>query len=178
MITLISGGARSGKSKFAEEMLKDKNEVVYIATSRIWDEEMQQRVNLHRNRRNAKWRTFEGTYNLKEAVGNEKYYLLDCLTNLISNIMFDITEGMEKIDEVTQKKIEEVANNEIKSLIDEVNNKNGNLIMVTNETGMSIVPENHIARVFRDIQGRINQMAAQISDEVYIVFLGIPLKLK
>ncbi len=98
MITLVTGGARSGKSTFAENIYKDKEDVVYIATSKIWDEEMKERVELHRKSRPSVWRTFEGNYNLKKAIDHEKYYLLDCITVMTSNIMFDISKDKEYID--------------------------------------------------------------------------------
>lgn len=178
MIRLISGGVRSGKSTFAEKLLEKEEDVVYIATMRPIDDEVEERISLHRQTRKPSWRTFEGTYNLKDAVGKEKNYLLDCLTNLISNIMFDKTKDLEVIDHKMQQEIENKVMEEIIGLEKRVREIDGNLIIVTNEVGMSVVPENHIARVFRDIQGRVNQMAAALSDEVYIVFLGIPLKIK
>ncbi|MCX7903327.1 MAG: bifunctional adenosylcobinamide kinase/adenosylcobinamide-phosphate guanylyltransferase [Caloramator sp.] len=178
MIRLISGGVRSGKSTFAEKLLEREEDVVYIATMRPIDSEVEERISLHRQRRKPSWRTFEGTYNLKDAVGKEKNYLLDCLTNLISNIMFDKTKDLKSIDYKMQQEIENKVMEEISGLIRRVREIDGSLIIVTNEVGMSVVPENHIARVFRDIQGRVNQMAAALSDEVYIVFLGIPLKIK
>lgn len=177
-IILITGGARSGKSSFAESLYKDFNNVVYIATSRINDDEMRERVKLHRNSRPSIWRTFEGNYNLCNCIGEEKNYLLDCITVLTSNIMFDITENMEIIPFEVQKRVEDTVTNEISSLINEMKNRNFNLVMVTNEIGSSIVPENHIARVYRDIAGRINQRIAKLSDEVYLVTCGIPLKIK
>lgn len=177
-IILITGGARSGKSSFAESLYKDFNNVVYIATSRINDDEMRERVKLHRNSRPSIWRTFEGNYNLCNCIGEEKNYLLDCITVLTSNIMFDITENMEIIPFEVQKRVEDTVTNEISSLINEMKNRNFNLVMVTNEIGSSIVPENYIARVYRDIAGRINQRIAKLSDEVYLVTCGIPLKIK
>jgi len=178
MITLVTGGARSGKSSFAESLLADKEDVVYMATSRIFDKEMEERIKLHRDSRPAIWRTFEGNYNLKEAIGEEKHYLLDCLTVLTSNIMFDITKDVEYIDYELQKRVEDNVLEEIKDLIQAVRAKDYNLVMVTNEVGYSVVPEHHISRVFRDIQGRINQRVAALSDEVYLVCCGIPVKIK
>ncbi|NLN14355.1 MAG: bifunctional adenosylcobinamide kinase/adenosylcobinamide-phosphate guanylyltransferase [Tissierellia bacterium] len=178
MITLVTGGARSGKSSFAESLLADKEDVVYMATSRIFDKEMEERIKLHRDSRPAIWRTFEGNYNLKEAIGEEKHYLLDCLTVLTSNIMFDITKDVEYIDYELQKRVEDKVLEEIKDLIQAVRAKDYNLVMVTNEVGYSVVPEHHISRVFRDIQGRINQRVAALSDEVYLVCCGIPVKIK
>lgn len=178
MITLITGGARSGKSKFAEDLYLGKKDVVYIATSRIQDNEMEERVNLHKKSRDSDWRTFEGNYNLHKAVGEEKCYLLDCVTVLSSNIMFDITKDEEYIDFDLQKKVEDRVIEEIKKLIKEIKKHQGELILVTNELGYSIVPENHLSRVFRDIQGRINQKLGSLSDRVYLVCCGIPVKIK
>lgn len=178
MITLITGGARSGKSTFAESKYLDKEDVVYIATSRIWDQEMQERVGLHRESRPSQWRTYEGNYNLTKALGDEKYYLLDCITVLTSNIMFDITKDIEYIDYDLQRQVEDKIIEEIGNLINLINSKGYDLLLVTNEVGLSIVPENHISRVFRDIQGRINQRIAALSHEVYLVCCGIPVKIK
>jgi adenosylcobinamide kinase/adenosylcobinamide-phosphate guanylyltransferase len=178
MIVLVTGGARSGKSKFAESLYKDKEDVVYIATAKVYDEEMSDRVKLHQKSRPEIWRTYEGNYNLKEAVEMEKNYLLDCITVLTSNIMFDISKDTERIDHEMQSLIEEKVLEEIKLLIDEANRKNYNLTIVTNEIGDSIVPEHHISRVFRDIQGRVNQRIAMLSDSVYLVCCGIPVKIK
>lgn len=178
MITLVTGGARSGKSRFAEGKYLDKEDVVYIATSRIWDEEMQERVNHHQASRPGIWRTYEGNYNLIEAIGDEKHYLLDCLTVLTSNIMFDISKDNEYIDFELQREVEDTVVKEITSLINLVKSNGYDLSLVTNEVGMSIVPDNHVSRVFRDIQGRVNQRIAAISQEVYLVCCGIPVKIK
>lgn len=178
MITLVTGGARSGKSTFAENLYKDSLDVVYIATSKIYDEEMKDRVKLHRESRPSIWRTYEGNYNLVNSLGDEKNYLLDCITVLTSNIMFDLSEGVEHIDYELQRTIEDTVFKEVEVLINSINKKEYNLVMVTNEVGDSIVPEHHISRVFRDIQGRINQRLAKISDSVYLVCCGIPVKIK
>lgn len=178
MITLVTGGARSGKSSFAESLYKGKEDVVYIATSRIYDDEMKERVALHQVSRPQIWRTYEASYDLVEALGDEKDYILDCITVLTSNIMFDITKDVERIDYDMQNVVEEKVLQEIGSLIDMVNEKNYNLVLVTNEVGDSIVPEYHISRVFRDIQGRVNQRIASLSDSVYLVCCGMPVKIK
>lgn len=178
MIYLITGGARSGKSSFAESIYKDKLDVVYIATSKVFDSEMEDRIKLHRESRPKVWRTYEGNYDLVNAVEEETNYLLDCITVLTSNIMYDISKEMERIDYVTQKKIEDKIILEVENLINEITAKGYNLVLVTNEVGDSIVPEHHVSRVFRDIQGRVNQRLAKISDEVYLVCCGIPVKIK
>lgn len=178
MIRLIVGGARSGKSSYAESLYHDMEDVVYIGTSIVDDKEMEERVKHHRETRPSEWRTYEGNYNLIEAIGKERKYLLDCLTVLTSNIMFDITKDVEYIDHKLQKVVEDRIIDELQLLINEIRNRNFNLIMVTNEVGYSLVPEHHISRVFRDIQGRINQRIATLCDEVYLVSCGIPVKLK
>lgn len=178
MIRLITGGARSGKSSFAESLYKDDDKVVYIATSRVIDEEMEERIKLHRSSRPNSWRTYEGNYNLEEAIGAEKNYLLDCITILTSNIMFDMSKSVEYIDYKLQAKIEDKVIFEIESLRKNIIDRGYNLIMVTNELGDSIVPQHHISRVFRDIQGRINQRIAALSDELYLVCCGVPVKIK
>ena len=178
MISLITGGARSGKSTYGESLYKDLTDVVYIATAKIYDKEMEERIDLHRNSRPSEWRTFEGNYDLKNALGKEENYLLDCITVLSSNILFDISQDREYIDYKMQKQVEDTILSELKSLIDEINNKGYNLILITNEVGDSIVPEHHVSRVFRDIQGRINQRIAALADQVYLVCCGIPVKIK
>lgn len=178
MISLITGGARSGKSRFAEELYKDKKDVVYIATSKVMDIEMEERIRLHQESRPKEWRTFEGNYNLVDAIGKEGNYLLDCITVLTSNIMFDISKDVEHIDYTMQRNIENTVILEIEILIHEIRLKGYSLTLVTNEVGDSIVPEHHISRVFRDIQGRVNQHIAQMSDQVYLVCCGIPVKIK
>ena len=178
MVTLVVGGARSGKSSFAESIFKEKRDVVYIATDRVEDEEMAQRVQWHRSIRPSFWRTFEGTYNIESAVGLEKHYLLDCITVLTSNIMFDMSKDTLLIDSKLQSLIEDKAVKEIEKLVNKSKDLGLELVMVTNEVGCSIVPENHIARVYRDIIGRVNQRVAEMSDEAYGVICGIPLKLK
>lgn len=93
MIIYITGGQRSGKSTFAEQLLADKTDVCYIATARVDDPEMADRVRKHQARRPASWRTFEGDLDLVSALGEETYYLLDCLGNLVSDFLFDVSQG-------------------------------------------------------------------------------------
>ncbi|MCG8500964.1 MAG: bifunctional adenosylcobinamide kinase/adenosylcobinamide-phosphate guanylyltransferase [Firmicutes bacterium] len=177
-IVLVTGGARSGKSTFAESIYKDIEDVVYIATSRAYDDEMKERVMLHRQSRPKEWTTFEGNYDLHGAFSLATHCLLDCLTVLTSNIMFDMTKEYEQIPMEIQREVEEKVLYEIRRLIDRVHAVGGNLVMVTNEVGCSIVPETHIARVYRDIIGRVNQRVAALCNEVYLVTCGIPLRIK
>lgn len=180
-IVFITGGARSGKSAYAESLYVATSDVIYLATARITDDEMRERVEQHKRSRPSGWRTIEQTYDLHTVceTGNAPLsVLLDCVSILTSNIMFDLTKECERIPPALQHKVEQVVTAEIEKLIQTVREKNGSLVMVTNEVGDSIVPENHVARVYRDMLGRVNQHIAALCDEVYLVTCGIPLRLK
>ena len=177
-IILVTGGARSGKSRYAESLLKDLDTVTYIATSIVEDDEMRDRVAMHRAQRPSEWPTVETYKDIAHKIGKSEGYLLDCVTVMTSNIMFEITAEYEKIPREAQDKVEDIAKNEIKNLVDKVKSFDGLLVMVTNEVGDSIVPEYHVSRVYRDIIGRVNQYAASIADEVYLTVCGIPMKVK
>lgn len=178
MVIFITGGARSGKSSYGENLIKDKSDVTYIATAKIYDDEMADRVKKHREMRPSEWKLYEGHRDLTKAVDENNYYFLDCLTNLSSNIMFEHSKGLEKISPKLQKEIESDILKEVKSLINKINNEDRNLIIITNELGSSIVPEHHISRVFRDIQGRVNQEIGKLCDEAYLIVSGFEVKLK
>lgn len=178
MIRVIIGGARSGKSSFAESLYQGLEDVVYIATAKADDLEMDERIKHHKASRPSAWRTFEGDDSLIGAIGEEKHYLLDCVTILTSNIMFNLTAESEYIDDKLSNKVENHVEAVIDELMNEIIEKEMDLVLVTNEVGMSLVPEHHISRVFRDIQGRINQRLAKKADEVYLVCAGIPVKIK
>lgn len=175
---LVTGGARSGKSRFAESLYADAPDVVYIATCEPSDEEMRERIELHRQTRPANWKTFEGSTELSRAVSTQKNYLLDCLGVLCSNVMFELSKDDEKISLERQHEIELRVMQEIQELTRKVQDIQATLIIVSNEVGLSIVPEHHVSRVYRDILGRINQAVAALCDEVYLVVCGIPMKIK
>ena len=178
MITLVTGGARSGKSNFAESLLENREDVVYIATSVVEDKETEERVKHHKESRPSIWRTFEGYTDLDRAVESEEYYLLECLTVMTSNIMYDYSKDYERIPDEIQKQIEDKTVNEITKLIDKIKSEGKQLIIVTNEVGSSIVPLDHVSRVYRDVVGRVNQRVAAISDNAYLVVCGLEVKLK
>ena len=118
MITLVTGGQRSGKSSFAESLFSDSGErVLYIATAEITDEEMAQRVELHKQRRNEQWRTFECYCDFELAFDGEKNCLLDCVTNSLSRIMYDITYNHEKIDQQLNTQVIDKAKAEFSKLM-------------------------------------------------------------
>jgi adenosylcobinamide kinase/adenosylcobinamide-phosphate guanylyltransferase len=179
-VVLVTGGARSGKSEYTEKLLSGIDDVLYIATSKAEDDEMKKRIEKHRQRRNSRWSTYEGFRDLGKIVDMhaEKSIMLDCVTIMVTNIMF---EGSMDFDSVSDSEIQNIIEEieiQFKNLIDAVRKSNRRLFMVTNEVGYGIVPENKIARVFRDIAGTINQYIASHCDEVYLVACGLPLKLR
>lgn len=171
---LVTGGARSGKSSFAENQFKDSNDIVYIATyvDDISDVEMNERVQRHQDIRNSNWKTIE-VNDVMPDLSNKKI-LIDCLSIYTSNILFKHTANIEYIDyELQDKIIDEVVKN-IKKLID----SNNEIIIVTNEVGYSLVPINHLERVYRDILGHVNKKIASLVEDVYFVVCGQNIKIK
>ncbi len=179
-IILITGGTRSGKSSFGESLLKDKDEVLYIATAKVLDEEMLARVKKHRESRNEKWETYEGYKNLKQAITNSEthYVLFECVGTMVTNFIFDKYQDFDNLKDEEIKILELDIIRELYELINEALRKNRQLILITNEVGFSLVSEHKLGRIFTDILGRVNQELGKISDEVYLVACGIPLRLK
>lgn len=178
MIKLVTGGMRSGKSSYAEGLYEGLDDVVYIATAEPTDEEMEVRIRVHRDIRPKEWKTVEPGTDLCRAIGSERYYLLDCITNYISNFMYEATKDEPLVSYEREMEIEARIYGQLKTLIDEIRQEDKRLIIVTNEVGSSLTPMNHIARVFTDIQGRINQRLAREADEVYMVVSGLEVRLK
>lgn len=183
-IVYITGGARSGKSSFAEEYALEYNEdIMYIATAIPFDSGMKDRIKKHRQRRPDSWGTMEAYkgfgQKLKEIDGGYKTILFDCMTVMVTNIMLEDNEiQWDEISYDEIDKIEENVHKEIEELIETVKDLNLNIIIVSNELGMGIVPENRLARIFRDIAGRANQKIANLSDEAYLVVSGQKIKIK
>lgn len=183
-LTFIIGGARSGKSTYAELKAKEYgNKVVYIATAVVTDESMAERVKKHKKQRPESWGTIEMYSDFKRLSEIEEFMdsevvLIDCLTTLIGNYMFDSKINFDTClpDEVN--KLEVKITEELFSLIDVCKANGKRLIMVSNETGLGVVPPYYMGNYFRDISGRINQKITQTSDFMYFVLSGIPVKLK
>ena len=174
-VTFITGGARSGKSDFAEKLAKGFGEqLCYLATAQTLDSEMCERVKKHRERRDADWQTVEEPYLLSQALegcdGKYQAIMVDCITLWLSNLLF----RHEKYGNDIEARIFE----DVRSLETTLQGMVTPVIMVSNEVGMGIVPENRLARLFRDIAGKTNQSLAAAADEVHVVISGIPLKLK
>ncbi|KEI00417.1 bifunctional adenosylcobinamide kinase/adenosylcobinamide-phosphate guanylyltransferase [Clostridium botulinum] len=183
-IILVTGGARSGKSSYAENIAKDiKGNILYIATSIPFDDEMKHRVEKHKESRPKFWDTYEGYKDLhivvKEKNNLYEGMLLDCVTIMTSNFMFEyIGDKIEEADNTTLDKVEKNILQNFEKLLNEVSIGNSTMILVTNELGYGIVPENKLARVYRDIVGRVNQYIASRANQVYLVVCGIPMKVK
>lgn len=182
-IILVTGGARSGKSSFAESLcINRNNSTAYIATSIPFDDEMKDRVKKHKESRPQNWRTYEiykDIYSIIDNISKEhETVILDCVTLLVNNLMF--TYGIE-IDEATSEdinKLEDYIKKQVNKLLNEVEKTNLYFVVVTNELGMGVVPANKLSRVYSDIVGRINQQISSRSDEVYFIVSGIPMKVK
>ena len=182
-IVLVTGGARSGKSSFAEKLCIDRNNsTAYIATSVPFDGEMKYRVKKHQKSRPHDWKTYEiykDVYSIiKNISKNHKTVILDCITLLVNNLMFTYDIDLENATSEEINNMEEYIKEQIIMLFNEVKNTDLYFVNVTNELGMGIVPNNKLSRVYADIVGRINQYISSISDEVYFVVSGIPMKIK
>ena len=181
MMILVTGGARSGKSRHAEALIADSPNVLYIATSQIFDEEMAARIQHHRDGRPAHWRTAERWQHLDELIHADinpnEVVLLECVTTMVTNLLFDYG-GDKDPDEWDYQAMEQAINAEIQSLIAACQRCPAKVVLVTNEVGMGIVPESRLARHFRDIAGRVNQQLAAAANEVWLVVSGIGVKIK
>lgn len=169
-VVIITGGARSGKSRFAQELVtRWGTEVIFIATAAVRDNEMEKRITRHRQSRPRQWKTIEETRDLVgaiEALGDEpKTIIVDCITLWLSNLM----EGGDE-DNVIRRETERLG--------DLLQRSPHRCILVTNEVGSGIVPDNALARRFRDMAGEVNQILASCADECYLMAAGIPVKIK
>lgn len=180
-IILCSGGARSGKSEFAEQLaLSLKGRKAYVATGQAFDDEMKDRIKKHQLRRGKEWITFEIPLHLHESWEHIKnvsdVILIDCLTMFTSNHVFAHGDINTQED---ANRIESIILKELRLLLQEINNSNDKtVIFVTNEIGLGIVPENKLARYFRDITGRVNREVASAANKMYLTISGVTIELK
>lgn len=192
-ITLVTGGARSGKSAFAESLLDTEAEINYIATNcSAQDPEMATRVSLHQQRRPKNWQTTETYLVVADVIEQAQVsaHLLDCATMLTTNYFFDlmkerfgedytvIDEEIMKLSEKDKAVIEGEILNEWEKILTTAKNSQADLVVVTNEVGLGIVPENAFSRWFRDVLGHVNQSLGKEADAVFLVIAGIPMKIK
>ena len=166
-VLLVLGGARSGKSVFAEQRVHASGLTkVYVATGQAWDDEMKVRIAQHQSRRGKDWTTVEAPEALGEVVSAQakpgSIVLVDCLTLWINNLMMAERDLAEAFDDLATR----------------LGTLAGSVVLVSNEVGLGIVPENPLARRFRDAQGQLNQRMAALADEVVFVAAGLPMTLK
>lgn len=176
-VTLVIGGARSGKSAYAQRLAEESGRpVLYVATATAGDEEMAERIARHRAARPTHWRTLEIPMNigpaLEATIAGGEVVLLDCLTMLVSNLMMDEGEG------ATADRLEARVVEELEALLKVCRTREAQLIVVSNEVGMGLVPPYPMGRVYRDVLGRANQWLAARSDRVVLMVAGIPLEVK
>jgi len=173
MLILILGGARSGKSRFAQSLRPKESPAVYLATCRVEDEEMRRRVERHQAERSPNWITVEEPLALAHAVqarcGEASFLLIDCLTLWLSNFCWEHRETPEA-------ELERLACAEVEALA--ASSRDRRMVIVSNEVGSGIVPDHALGRRFRDLQGFVNQRAAALADQVFLTVAGIPLQLK
>jgi adenosylcobinamide kinase/adenosylcobinamide-phosphate guanylyltransferase len=187
MLTLVLGGARSGKSRYAQSLCASSSRVIYIATARTGggadDYEMRERIARHRADRPAEWQTVEEPLDLSRAALEapvEATLLIDCATLWVSNLMWEFREkpgaeqerlilaGVDELIEAVRRRAEKAI----------ATGTAGEVVIVSNDVGGGLVPERPVARAFRDLQGFANQRLAQAADTVVFIIAGLPLRLK
>lgn len=193
-IILVTGGQRSGKSTYAEELvlkLSGKEKSVYMATSRIWDEEFARRVQIHKERRGPQWINIEEEKFLSNHNVAGKVVLIDCVTLWSTNFFFDLSTEDSLPDNaggaVTTMSAQQAQDSatlvertlqQIKAEFEKFTAQDATFIFVTNEIGLSGVSENKVQRQFTDLLGWLNQYIASKADEVVFMVSGIPMKIK
>ena len=178
---LIIGGARGGKSHFAQEFaLKLGKPVLFVATAEAGDEEMQHRIEEHQRTRPPTWSTLEVTTHvgsqILQGIGGMEVVIVDCITLLVSNIFGRCSNPTSELMDVSLIEKEVMA--EIDELVECINQAKASFIIVTNEVGTGLVPANRVGRLYRDLLGNTNQILAQRVDEVYLMVAGLPVLMK
>ena len=169
---LILGGARSGKSGYAERLAKDSGkQVIYLATAKVMDNEISERVKRHQQDRPSDWKTVEEPIHLAAALQQwaspECVILVDCLTMWLMNLLSDLSpQSLQQLEDEQRKLLEQLAN------------LNGSVILVSNEVGMGIIPMGELTRKYVDEAGRLHQSIAALVGRVTLITAGLPLSLK
>lgn len=180
-LTLVLGGARSGKSSYAEALAAEQNgDVLYVATAEAWDDEMRRRIAAHKAQRPAHWQTVESPRHpgaaIRAALGElgspPNIVLLDCLTLLANNVLIALPEA------ATEAAATAALMEEVDELLAAWDTCGGDWIVVSNEVGLGIVPAYPLGRLYRDALGRANQHLASVADTVIFMVAGIPMRLK
>jgi adenosylcobinamide kinase/adenosylcobinamide-phosphate guanylyltransferase len=170
----ILGGARSGKSHFAQQLAKKLGDkVLFVATGEALDEEMQARIAEHKKARPESWRTLEIQTGvgkeIEKQIGDAEVVIIDCLTLLVSNLLHDEPDNTEAENRVTA---------EIDELLACMDKLDASFIIVSNEVGMGLVPETRLGRIYRDLLGKANRLIAQHTKEIYFMVAGMPIEVK
>ncbi|MCO4293825.1 bifunctional adenosylcobinamide kinase/adenosylcobinamide-phosphate guanylyltransferase [Solitalea sp. MAHUQ-68] len=167
MIIYISGGVKSGKSRYAQQLAKELTEnPAYVATAKVWDDDFHERIKRHQADRGAEWENFEETHNVSALPIAGKTVVVDCLTLWLTNFFIDAKQEMDECLKL------------VKAEIDKLHKMEGTYIIVSNEIGMGVHAETSIGRKFTDLQGLANQYVAAKAERVYFMVSGIPLTIK
>ena len=173
-VILITGGARSGKSRYAEELALSLSEnPVYVATAHIWDNEFRERVRIHQARRGPEWTNIEEEKELSRHDLTGRVAVIDCVTLWCTNYFFE-----QQVGRASQRDDVDSALEALKNEFDKFTAHDATYIFVTNEIGMGGVSENAVQRKFTNLQGWMNQYVASQADEVILMVSGIPIKVK
>jgi adenosylcobinamide kinase / adenosylcobinamide-phosphate guanylyltransferase len=166
-IIFITGGARSGKSSYAQQLaLSLSDNPVYVATAKVWDDDFEKRVQRHKNERDERWINYEEQRNVSGLPIQNKICIIDCVTLWLTNFFIDIKNDID------------AALNLFKQQIDALHKMPGTFIIITNEIGMGVHAETEIGRQFTDLQGWANQYAAAKASKVILMVSGIPIIIK
>lgn len=181
----VTGAARSGKSRYAENLasrMGNGGPVLYVATAEAHDEEMRERVRLHRERRPPSWATLEVRRQVAARMGEKQrdaaVVLLDCLSMLVSNILLDVTAKLGADCPLLQSKAVEETDAEVGALLEWQEESGSALVIVSNEVGWGVVPPYRLGRIYRDLLGSANQRVAAAASAAYLLVAGLPLALK
>lgn len=182
-IVLVLGGARSGKSGFAQSLISDqerhclRTSVFYVATAGIEDDEMARRVARHRADRPDRWKTLEAQNDvvgtLKE-IPSKSIVLLDCVTMMVTNLMFSRRTEWDGLSMEDERSVEQFVLGEVDRMLEVFRRRDISAVLVSNEVGQGLVPPYPLGRIFRDIAGWANQRIAKEADSVYLITAGIP----
>lgn len=176
-VTLVLGGARSGKSGYGEKLATERGptaDILYVATAQPFDTEMKARIERHRLERPGHWKTLEEPLDLVQALSKHTpdLILLDCVTLWVSNLLLSCDAS------APDQEIEGMILDRAAALFASIREKRTDSILISNEVGFGIVPDNRLGRLYRDLLGRVNQQIAAAADEVILMVAGIPLTIK
>lgn len=175
-LTLVLGGARSGKSDYAQRMIEASGQAaLFVATATAGDEEMAARIAAHQASRSEIWQTLEAPLHVGQAIeqaGTMPWVLLDCMTLLASNVLFSLPEPVD------ERAYQQAMSEEVQELLKAYQGHAGQWVIVSNEVGLGLVPPSAISRYYRDALGRANQELAAAADEVVLMVAGIPMMVK